>query len=119
MQKNKKSGKYFFTALYVLQTNPDDDDFNTSFSSTDPVDPLHESFQLGTISTSSDSEEEKTARSWQEPEHMVYVQDHRAHEVLPDRLPLANTRRGFPAEEHSGTCLEHSTNTTALWYRYC
>lgn len=30
---------------------------------------------------------------------------------LLNHLTLPNSRRGAPAEEHSGTCLEHSTST--------
>jgi hypothetical protein len=62
--------------VYVLQTNPTaaTADPDTSFNSTNPVDPLDESFQPGTSSssTSSDSEEEKTAQGWQEPKCIVY-----------------------------------------------
>uniref|UniRef100_A0A8C7FWU4 Uncharacterized protein n=1 Tax=Oncorhynchus kisutch TaxID=8019 RepID=A0A8C7FWU4_ONCKI len=47
------------------ETNPADDDLNTSFSSTAPVDPLDESFQPGIslISTSSDLETSQDSQS--------------------------------------------------------
>ncbi|KAM9431616.1 espin isoform 2-T2 [Salvelinus alpinus] len=136
----------------------DDDELNTSFSSTEPVDPLDESFQPGTSSTSSDSETsqdgqriltvqtiilqevkevggEESAQAQNPPlqgdayppgcgvQKITDCCQQAARLTAPQTLPtlpqrqsllnqltLPNSRRGAPAEEHSGTCLEHSTN---------
>lgn len=71
----------------------------TPVSVVDYLDPLDWTFSREQVQDQHQLTREETARGWHETK-CLWVQGHGTHEVLPDQLPLPNTRWGSPAEEH-------------------